>query len=49
VLTNATYPVSEVVAGKITTKCVPTLTTLNERLRDDYIEEIKGGLARWQL
>jgi len=27
---------------------VPALTALNERLRDDYIEEIADGVARWQ-
>jgi benzoyl-CoA 2,3-dioxygenase component B len=48
VLTAATYPVSEVIGGKIVTKEVPALTALNERLRDDYIEEIKDGVARWQ-
>ena len=48
VLTGATYPVSEVIGGKIITKEVPALTALNERLRDDYIEEIKDGVARWQ-
>ena len=44
----AEYPVSEVVGGKIVTKNVPALTALNERLRDDYIEEIADGVARWQ-
>ena len=40
VLTEAEYPVSEVVGGRIITKSVPALTALNERLRDDYIDEI---------
>ena len=44
---DATYPVSEVVGGKIITKQVPALTALNERLRDDYIEEIQAGVSRW--
>jgi len=48
VLANAEYPVSEVVGGKIITKNVPALTALNERLRDDYIEEIADGVGRWQ-
>src|ERR1700726_4943435 len=47
-LRDATYPVSEVVSGKINTKQVPALTALNERLRDDYIEEIQAGVNRWQ-
>src|SRR5579883_2646540 len=48
VLSDAQYPVSEVIGGKIVTKDVPALTALNERLRDDYIEEIADGVARWQ-
>ncbi len=48
VLSEATYPVYEVVGGKINKKEVPALTALNERLRDDYIGEIEDGLARWQ-
>jgi benzoyl-CoA 2,3-epoxidase subunit B len=47
-LTSSTYPVFEVIGGKIVSKGVPALTALNERLRDDYIEEIKDGVARWQ-
>jgi len=38
----------KVVGGKIVTKNVPALTALNERLRDDYIEEIGHGVARWK-
>src|SRR5438128_4670460 len=48
VLTDAEYPVSEVVGGKIIKKNVPALTALNERLRDDYIDEIADGVGRWQ-
>src|SRR5437588_523326 len=48
VLIDASYPVSEVVGDKIVTKDVPALTALNERLRDDYIEEIADGVSRWQ-
>jgi len=47
-LSDATYPVSEVVGGKIVMKHVPALTALNERLRDDYIREIESGVSRWQ-
>src|SRR5206468_9303230 len=47
-LSGAVYPVSEVVGGKIVTKTVPALTALNERLRDDYIDEIADGVRRWQ-
>src|SRR5713101_4181033 len=48
VLAGAEYPVSEVVGGKIVTKNAPALTALNERLRNDYIEEIPAGFDRWQ-
>jgi len=47
-LSEAEYPVYEVIGGKIVKKNVPALTALNERLRDDYIEEIADGVSRWQ-
>jgi benzoyl-CoA 2,3-dioxygenase component B len=47
VLADAEYPVYEVSSGKIVAKNVPALTALNERLRDDYITEIQGGVNRW--
>src|SRR5262249_29442177 len=47
-LIDASYPVSEVVDEKVVTKEVPALTALNERLRDDYINEIADGISRWQ-
>lgn len=48
VLSDAEYPVFEVTGNNIVQKNVPALTALNERLRDDYIDEIKDGVARWQ-
>jgi benzoyl-CoA 2,3-epoxidase subunit B len=48
-LADAEYPVYEVVNGKIAAKNVPALTAINERLRDDYISEIQGGVNRWNL
>jgi benzoyl-CoA 2,3-dioxygenase component B len=48
VLSDASYPVSEVLGDKIATREVPALTALNERLRDDYIDEIRDGVSRWQ-
>jgi benzoyl-CoA 2,3-epoxidase subunit B len=48
VLSDAEYPVYEVIDGKVVKKGVPALTALNERLRDDYIEEIRDGVQRWQ-
>ena len=46
-LQDAHYPVLEVAGNKIVTRQVPALTALNERLRDDYITEIQGGVDRW--
>jgi len=46
-LSDAEYPVSEVIGDKIVTKNVAALTALNERLRDDYIKEVESGLGRW--
>jgi benzoyl-CoA 2,3-dioxygenase component B len=47
-LSELTYPVSEVIGGKIVVKQVSALTALNERLREDYIREIESGVSRWQ-
>jgi benzoyl-CoA 2,3-dioxygenase component B len=41
------YPVLDMENGRIVEKRVPALTALNARLRDDYVEEIQGGLNRW--
>jgi benzoyl-CoA 2,3-epoxidase subunit B len=46
-LQNAEYPVLEVSGNRIITRHVSALTALNERLRDDYIAEIQGGVDRW--
>ncbi len=46
-LISQEYPVYEVENGKIVEKKVPALNALNARLRDDYIEEIQGGIDRW--
>lgn len=46
-LVTAEYPVLEVEGGRLIEKKVPALTALNARLRDDYIEEIQGGVNRW--
>lgn len=47
VLTEAEYPIGEVVGNKIVMKNVSALTGLNERLRDDYIREVQAGVGRW--
>ncbi len=46
-LTDQEYVIQEVENGKVVDRNVPALTSLNARLRDDYIKEIQGGLDRW--
>ena len=46
-LKQATYPVSLLEGGAITTSEEAALTALNERLRDDYIADCARGVARW--
>ena len=47
VLKNMTYPVLEVVDGKLIERQAPTLNALNERLRDDFIRDSVAGVGRW--
>ncbi|PYY01751.1 MAG: benzoyl-CoA 2,3-epoxidase subunit BoxB [Acidobacteria bacterium] len=46
-LASDDYKVLDMEKGQIIEKRVPALTALNARLRDDYIDEIQGGLNRW--
>ncbi len=46
-LSDATYPVAQLVDGEIKTKDVPALTAINMRLRDDYRQDASGGVKRW--
>jgi benzoyl-CoA 2,3-dioxygenase component B len=46
-LDTAEYPVMEVVGDSIITRHVPALTALNERLRDDWVKDVQGGIDRW--
>jgi len=46
-LVDATYPVIELDGDRITTRQEPALTSLNERLRDDYIADCQRGADRW--
>ncbi|PYR33131.1 MAG: benzoyl-CoA 2,3-epoxidase subunit BoxB, partial [Acidobacteria bacterium] len=47
VLTDLTYPLSEVADGRLADRDVPALSALNARLRDDYIHEVQLGVDRW--
>ena len=46
-LTGEVYPVSKLVDGVLVTVEVPALNALNARLRDDFIDDCRGGVARW--
>jgi benzoyl-CoA 2,3-dioxygenase component B len=46
-LTNATYEIDTAEDGRIVKKTVPALAALNERLRQDYIEDCAKGVLRW--
>jgi benzoyl-CoA 2,3-epoxidase subunit B len=46
-LLESTYPVTEVVDGKLVTREMPAANALNERLRDDYIADTLAGVGRW--
>ena len=47
VLTDATYPVTRVVDGRLVVEQVPALRAINSRLLDDYINDCQGGINRW--
>lgn len=46
-LKDATYAATVLESGKIVTRELPALPSLNERLRDDYIADCARGVARW--
>ena len=46
-LTNATYEIETVEDGRIVRMAVPALQALNERLRQDYIDDCAKGVLRW--
>jgi benzoyl-CoA 2,3-epoxidase subunit B len=46
-LTNATYDIDTAEDGRIVRKTLPALQALNERLRQDYLEDCARGLVRW--
>jgi benzoyl-CoA 2,3-dioxygenase component B len=46
-LTNASYEIDTAEDGRIVKKTVPALAALNERLRQDYIEDCAKGVLRW--
>jgi benzoyl-CoA 2,3-epoxidase subunit B len=46
-LAEASYPIALLEGDRIVTREEPALTTLNERLRDDYIADCQRGVDRW--
>jgi len=47
VLEGATYPVLDLVDGRLSERQAPALNALNERLRDRYVKDTIGGVGRW--
>lgn len=47
VLEGMTYPVPEVADGKIVMRDQPALTSINEKLRNDYTLDSQKGVDRW--
>ena len=47
VLQDATYPVTQVVDGKLVVEPAPALRALNARLLDDFVVDCQGGIDRW--
>ena len=48
-LKDGTYPIIQLVDGKVVTTDVSALSAINMRLRDDYIRDASGGLKRWNI
>jgi benzoyl-CoA 2,3-dioxygenase component B len=48
-LKDATYPIVQLVDGKVEKTDVSALAAINMRLRDDYIRDASGGLKRWNI
>ena len=46
-LANETYPVEQVVDGRVQVRDVPALSSINARLSDDFIADCNNVLKRW--
>ena len=49
VLQDATYPILEIGTGELAQREAPALNALNERLRDDFIEDSLSGVDGWNV
>jgi benzoyl-CoA 2,3-epoxidase subunit B len=47
VLTAATYPILKPSSGELVREEAPALNALNERLRDDFVEDSVSGVEAW--
>jgi benzoyl-CoA 2,3-epoxidase subunit B len=46
-LREASYPVCQLDGDRVVVRPEPALTSLNERLRDDYVADCQRGVDRW--
>jgi benzoyl-CoA 2,3-dioxygenase component B len=49
ILQQATYPILEVGTGGLVRRDAPALNALNERLRDDFVEDSIAGVDGWNV
>jgi benzoyl-CoA 2,3-epoxidase subunit B len=49
VLTGATYPILKASSEELVTEEAPALNALNERLRDDFVEDSVSGVEAWNV
>ncbi|HEX9772120.1 MAG TPA: benzoyl-CoA 2,3-epoxidase subunit BoxB [Steroidobacteraceae bacterium] len=47
ILSDAAYPVLEVIDGRLVNRDAPALNALNERLRDDFVKDSIAGVDAW--
>ena len=46
-LLDSEYKLCAIDGGRIVVRGAPAVTAVNERLRDDYINEVRHGITRW--
>jgi benzoyl-CoA 2,3-dioxygenase component B len=49
VLQEATYPIFDIGTGELVRRDAPALNALNERLRDDFVEDSIAGVDGWNV
>jgi benzoyl-CoA 2,3-epoxidase subunit B len=49
ILSGAAYPTLEVVNGELVKRDAPALNALNERLRDDFVQDSVAGVEAWNV